>query len=171
MPSCYAWTAEGYFATAFYANVHVFSMEDKGSNIQASATVEFRCPLLVASSCQVWNRKWMAGLVWPGTGEIPMCWNISRHGWKQGFSGLQHYLLGDWWVEGKFYWHPAQSPETLWMVSPVAIKESRSLIFLGLLWVQEGDAGGGARPRLKQRRAEGHIPRASLKGLFPKQDS
>lgn len=48
------------FAVAFYAKVHVFSMDDKGNSIRSSATAEsFRCPLLVASSCEVSSRKCM----------------------------------------------------------------------------------------------------------------
>lgn len=48
------------FVVAFYAKVHVFSMDDKGNSIRSSATAElFRCPLLVASSCEVSNRKCM----------------------------------------------------------------------------------------------------------------
>lgn len=116
---CYGGFCREVFAVAFYAKVHARILHGRQGQQQNCSDALFLLPAPVRfQTGSAWS-----GLVWPGVGEIPICWHISRHRWKESFSGLQHYLPGDWWVEGKFY--PAQPPETLWMVSPVAIKERR----------------------------------------------
>lgn len=131
MPGCYAWTLQRIICRSVLCySASVLSVDDEGSGIQASATAEFRCPLLVASACEVSNRKWMVRVGLARNWGNPRLLDPLQAWMEEGFSGLQHYLPGGWRVQGKFY--PAQSPETLRMVFPVAIKKSRCHIFLGL---------------------------------------
>lgn len=155
----------GMFATACYATVQVFSPWTTRAAVSRQVPQQNSDALfLLPAPVKFQTGNGWSGLVWPGIGEIPVCWTLSRPGWKKGFSGLQHYLPGDWRVQGKFY--PAQSPETLRMVFPVAVKESRCHIFLGLPWVRQGERWRmeGALPRLKQGRTECPSPRPGSRG-------
>jgi hypothetical protein len=158
---------KGIFATAFYSKLHVFSMDDKGSSIQASATAEFRCPLLVASSCVVSNRKWMVRVGLARNWGNPHSLDRLQAQMEEGLLRTATLLAGSLVSGGKVFLASCSVPRDTLNGFPSSHKRKPYLPGTPV------SAGGecwrmkGALPRLKQGRTEVHSPRTGLRRSVP----